>query len=282
MAKNVTAMTKKSKRLDDDLTDHKTNTKSSPIEVVRVRVGDVTVPPDWRSINKIKLKDIADSMKSMGIKNPIHVWISNGDITLVAGRHRLEAASQLGWKRIDAIAMPDDKLDRRLWHYSENLDRAELTALERAEAVAQLAELAAKKAAGDANSGGHQPNDKGVSKAAKALGKSRDDVRRSKTIAAIPAEVKDAAVKAGLADNGAALLKVGKEATPEDQLRKVHELAKPKQSSTPELSKKDRKQLKRLKFRFKEAGELRQAWLYAGKIARDQFISHIRKLTPTG
>jgi ParB family transcriptional regulator, chromosome partitioning protein len=240
MAKHVTAVTKKSKLLDDDLAGRKTNIKSSPIKIVKVPVVDVLVPSHWRRINKIKLKHITDSMNSIGIQNPIHVRINNAGIKLIAGRHRLEAAKQLGWKRIDAIAMPDDSLDRQLWHYSENLDRTDLTSLEYAEAVAHRAKLVTEKVARDTNSGGLQPNDKGNSKAAKALGTSRDDVRRSKAIDAISSKAKKAAVKVGLDDNGDALWKVAQEEKPADQIRKVHELAKPKQASKPELSNKER------------------------------------------
>lgn len=215
-----------------------------------------------------------------GIRNPIQVWIHDGVIELVAGRHRLEAAKRLGWTRIDAIPMRDGKLDRHLWHYAENLDRVELTALEYAEAMAKRAKVV-KKAARDANSGGRQPNEKGISKAAKALGTSRDDVRRSTRIAAISSDAKKAALEAGLANNEAALLKVAKEATTKAQVCKVHELVNPKRASKPNLSVRERKQFKRLKRTFAEAVKLRRAWTRASKIVRDRFIVRIRKLAPS-
>jgi hypothetical protein len=129
---------------------------------------------------------------------------------------------------------------------------------------------------------GRQPHDKGVSKAAKAIGTTRDDVRRSKAISDLSSAAKEAARDAGLVDNEAALLKVAKEPTPKAQLRKARELAKPKPASKPGFSNKERKQLKRLKRRFKAAVELHQAWMKADKIARNRFIAHIRKLAPTG
>jgi len=67
------------------------------------------------------------------------------------GRHRLEAARKVEWKRIAAIVMHDDKLDRQIRNNAENLDRSDLTVLERAEAVAQRAKDKAKKAAQDAH-----------------------------------------------------------------------------------------------------------------------------------
>ena len=178
--------------------------------------------------------------------------------------------------------MRGDKLDQRIWHDAENLERADLTALERAESEARMAKNLAKKAARHAHPGGHQPHEKGDSKAAKVIGVSRDNVRRSRMIAAISSAAKEEAKGAGLADNGAALLKIAKEQTPEAQIRKVRELATPKgASSKPELSKKERKQLKQLKRTFREATDHCRAWKRACKIVRDRFIAHIRKLAPS-
>ena len=261
--------------------DCKTSTKSSSIEVVKVRVADIVIPDGWRSINEKAVDSLADSMSTIGLKTPITVRINSTGIRLDAGRHRLEAAKKLGWTHIAAIVTHDDKLDRQLWHYAENLDRVDLTALERAEAVASRAKLATKRAAQDAHPGGRQPHDKGVTKAAKAIGTTRDNVRRSKAIANLPSAVKEAARDAGLVDNETALLKVAKEQTQEDQVRKVRELEKRTRAPKPDLSAKERRQLKLLKRAFTKASEFRRAWQRASKIVRDRFIVRIRKLAPS-
>jgi ParB/RepB/Spo0J family partition protein len=291
IAKHATAVTKKSKPVDHtidrrhrdnaDAADRMTGAKPSSIKVVRVRIADIAIPEKSRSIRHDTVDALAASMEQIRLRTPISVRNGKNGIQLVAGRHRLEAAKKLGWKRIDAIVMRDDKLDRRIWHNAENLDRADLTALERAEAVAQRAKDVAKKAAQDAHPGGRQPHDKGVSKAAKAIGVSRDNVRRSKTIAAISSAAKEAAKDAGLTDNEAVLLKIAKEPTPDAQVLKVHDLAKPKRTLKPDFSDKARKQLNRLKRTFAEATEHRRAWKRACQIARDRFIAHICKLAPT-
>ena len=292
IAKHMTAATKKSKPLDHKMNqkrrdkagaaaDHKTSAKPSSIEVVSVRVADVEVPDNCRSIRQDTVDDLAASMEQIGLRTPISVRNSKNEIKLVAGRHRLEAAKKLGWKRIDAIVMHDDKLDRRIWHHAENLDRADLTALERAEAVTQRAKDVAKKAAQDTHPGGRQPHDKGVSKAAKAIGVSRDNIRRSRAIAGISSAAKKAASDAGLNDNEAALLKIAKEPTPDAQVLKVHDLVKPKRTLKPSFSDEGRKQLNRLKRTFAEATEHRRAWKRACKIARDRFFAHICKLAPS-
>jgi ParB family chromosome partitioning protein len=290
IAKHATAATKKSKPVDhtsdrkrpDDThaVDLITGAKPSSIKIVRVRIGDIAMPNKWRSIQPDKVDALAASMKLIGLRTPISVRYIKGGVQLVAGRHRLEAAIKLGWKRIDAIVMRDDKFDRRIWHNTENIERAELTVLERAEAVAQRAKDVAEKAAQSAQRGGRQPHDKGVSKAAKVLGVSRDSVRRSKKIAAISPEAKAAAVKAGL-DNEKALLKVANEKTQKDQIRKVRDLTKPKGKLKSDFSEKERKQFNRLKRTFAEATDHRCAWDGACKIVRDRFIARIRKRAPS-
>jgi ParB family transcriptional regulator, chromosome partitioning protein len=291
IAKHTTATTKKSKSADHTVNrrhrdnagaaDRVTGAKPSSITVERVRIADIAIPEKSRSIRQDTVDALASSMEQIGLRTPISVRNSKKGIQLVAGRHRLEAAKKLGWKRINAIVMHDDKLDRRIWHNAENLDRADLTALERAEAVAERAKDVAKKAAQDAHPGGRQPHDKGVSKAAKAIRVSRDNIRRSKAIAGISSAAKKAASDAGLTDNEAALLKIAKEPTPDAQVLKVRDITKPKRTLKPHFTDKERKQFKRLKRTFAEATQHRQAWRRAGKIARDRFIAHICKLAPT-
>lgn len=87
-----------------------------------------------RKLDKKKVKLIAESMKAIGLQHPIHVWApSENTIQLVAGRHRLAAALELGWEKIDCFLVNMDELDRDLWQIDENLMRADLTAGERAE-----------------------------------------------------------------------------------------------------------------------------------------------------
>ena len=124
-------------------------------------------------------------MKTIGLKTPITIRIGKEGPVLVTGRHRLEAAKSLGWSHIPCIVMDSDKIERQQWAIAENLHRAGLTRLQRAEQVEQWAKLVKQRAedAEVAQPGGRQPNDKGISKIAKQLGTTRDDVRRSKEIA---------------------------------------------------------------------------------------------------
>ena len=100
---------------------------------IRVRVEDVTIPRKHRPLNKDKLPIIATSMKTIGLKTPITVRIGKEGPVLVTGRHRLEAAKSLGWSHIPCIVMDSDKIERQQWAIAENLHRAGLTRLQRAE-----------------------------------------------------------------------------------------------------------------------------------------------------
>jgi len=59
------------------------------------------------------------------------------DFVLVLGYHRLEACRALGWEMVPALVMSFEELDRRLAEIDENLVRAELTELEKVEALAE-------------------------------------------------------------------------------------------------------------------------------------------------
>jgi ParB/RepB/Spo0J family partition protein len=275
MPKIMATATKKSKPLD-----LMTRGKTPDTEVVKVRVSEVAVKGRWRSLKDKQLGILCDSMSKIGLQTPISVRATKeGGFRLVAGRHRLKAAKRLGWKRIDAILMRGRKIDRQLWRDAENLHRTDLTALERAEAVTRWAKLVAEKAAQSEHPGGKQPHDKGVSKAAKVIGITRDNVRRSQTIASISSAARKAAADGGLADNEAALLKIANEST-EDQVGKVHELAKGKRAVKPELSAKEKKQSKQLRRAFRRANKFRMAWEAAAPIVRQKFIKS--DLKPTG
>ena len=59
----------------------------------------------------------------------------------MAGVHRLAAAKQLSWQEIACLAVTLGELDRQLWEIDENLVRAELTELERADHLKRRKEL---------------------------------------------------------------------------------------------------------------------------------------------
>jgi ParB-like chromosome segregation protein Spo0J len=242
--------------------------------LVKVRLDEIKVPTGHRPIVEKKLRIIADSMAKIGLKTPITVRATKAGFELATGRRRFEAAKSLGWREIDAFVMGGGKTESRLWTIAENLHRAGLTALQRAEFVAEWEKLVKERA--EAN-GGRQPGDKGLSKMAKQLGTTREQIRRSRAVAAISAKAKKTAKAEGIEDNESALLKVAKEPTREAQVRKVHQLAKRKRAGKRELSSDELKQFKRLKRTFDEALEFKAAVIAASQLVRDEFFKKVLK-----
>ena len=109
----------------------------------RVPLDRVFIGEDrLRKIDTAKVAAIAHTFALSGQLQPIRVArTTDGDLLLDIGLHRLEAARSLGWTMIWAgvVSVLDlSAQERRLQEIFENLIRAELTALDRAVALAEL------------------------------------------------------------------------------------------------------------------------------------------------
>ena len=212
---------------------------SASRNLTRVPISEIVVGTRLRELGNGKVREIAESMARSGQRHAITVRRVGDQIMLVTGRHRLEGAKVLGWPDIEAEFIAGDDIDAQLWEIAENLFRAELTVLERAEHVAKYVELIALKV-GQADhpvAGGKQPSDKGISRAARELplaAKSeearRKEIGRALKVNAIYPEAKAAAKAAGLDTNRSALLKVANEPTAELQVKKTNEIVAGKAS----------------------------------------------------
>jgi ParB-like chromosome segregation protein Spo0J len=202
----------------------------------KLGVDIIDVSDRLRHLDENKVGEIAESMMAIGQINPIIVRDLDCDgarLILVAGHHRLAAAKRIGMKEVDVIVVEGEDVECRLWEIAENLHRADLTALERSEHIEEWRKLTAEKASQVATpSGGAQPAEAGVRKTAQELGIKKEEVSRSHKIASIMPEAKEAAKKAGLADNQSALLKVAAKA-PEEQVAEVETIAARKAEARP-------------------------------------------------
>lgn len=103
-------------------------------QVWNLRVSDVVVPDDRRV--RGELSDLVRSIEQLGLLHPIVVTpAARSKYTLVAGLHRLEAYRQLGWTTIPATVLRTSGLQAQLATIDENVVRADLSALQRAEAL---------------------------------------------------------------------------------------------------------------------------------------------------
>jgi len=109
-----------------------------------MKIEDITVGPRKRELGDVSA--LAESIDALGLLNPVTVVIQQEhdgrDIiypkpVLVAGARRLEACKQLGWTEIDTTVVELYDIDLQLAEIDENLIREPLTALQRAEQLAQ-------------------------------------------------------------------------------------------------------------------------------------------------
>jgi N6-adenosine-specific RNA methylase IME4 len=82
-------------------------------------------------------EELAGSIAASGLLHPITLRADGDRLILVAGRRRLEAARLLRWDTVPANVLSVGETDALLIGIDENLQRAELTALERAEHLAE-------------------------------------------------------------------------------------------------------------------------------------------------
>src|SRR6266446_1877298 len=230
-------------------------TSSNSAERTQIALDEIYVPRDRRALQHDKVADLAQSMKVLGLLSPVGVrWVRDevilpnaltvkGAYHLVYGLYRLTAARQLGWKEIPcqilfsstaavenpySLRMQGSDRHALMVEIAENLHRAELTALERSEHIAAWIKLIeedpqgsgeAEEASGELDKRVSGRPKGGRSAAARKIGISEADARRSERIAALPDDAKAAAKGLGLDNNQVALLKATRAGDPVSALR---------------------------------------------------------------
>jgi ParB family chromosome partitioning protein len=114
-----------------------TLTAGSPVFFANVATIDAT--GRLRPVDEAHAQLIAASMNESGLIQPVVVRTdSTGNgLKLVVGGHRLRGGAILGWEEIPAILIEATDDEARQIEIDENLARKELTALERAEFLAE-------------------------------------------------------------------------------------------------------------------------------------------------
>lgn len=190
-------------------------------------IEDIVVADGRREVDPAVVKRLADSIDSIGLRHPITVRKKGEKYILVAGRHRMEAFKKLEREHIPSCIVSMTNAEARMWEIAENLHRAELTKLQRADNIAEWVQLCEEQRAKDISAQVAPKSgrpESGMNAASRELGIERTDVQRSVQIAGMSDEAKDAAHEAGIDDNQSKLLAVAKE-EPSKQVAKVIELA---------------------------------------------------------
>jgi hypothetical protein len=114
------------------------STRSAILSDFSLDIESVNVLPNRRPIQRDSLEPLMKSMTEIGLQHPITVRLGNdlvneyGEVysgfVLVAGRHRLEAARQLGWSKIACHNVGEwTATQARKWEISENLHRTNMS-----------------------------------------------------------------------------------------------------------------------------------------------------------
>ncbi len=104
--------------------------------IERIQISAIQIPKNHR--NPKRVETLAESIKHVGQINPIVV---RDDMQLIAGGRRLAACRLLEQSDILASVLTVDDIDAELLEIDENLERHELTVLQRADQLKRRKEL---------------------------------------------------------------------------------------------------------------------------------------------
>ncbi|MCR6098489.1 nucleoid occlusion protein [Salipaludibacillus agaradhaerens] len=154
------------------------NVMSETEEVKQLPVADI-VPNRYQPrtvFHDDKIDELAQTIKTHGIIQPIVVRERNGRFEIIAGERRWRAVTKLGWEHIPAVIKDLDDTKTASVALIENLQREGLTSIEEAMAYAKLLEL-------------HGLTQESL---AQRLGKGQSTVANKLRLLNLPASVQDA------------------------------------------------------------------------------------------
>ncbi|WP_078578656.1 nucleoid occlusion protein [Salipaludibacillus agaradhaerens] len=154
------------------------NVISETEEVKQLPVADI-VPNRYQPrtvFHDDKIDELAQTIKTHGIIQPIVVRERNGRFEIIAGERRWRAVTKLGWEHIPAVIKDLDDTKTASVALIENLQREGLTSIEEAMAYAKLLEL-------------HGLTQESL---AQRLGKGQSTVANKLRLLNLPASVQDA------------------------------------------------------------------------------------------
>jgi len=163
--------------------------------ILYLRIEDIAPNPAQprRHFDEEGLRELAASIRSYGILNPLTVRLRGGRYELVAGERRLRAAKLAGLRELPCIALDVNMEDAGLIALVENLQRRDLDFVEEAMGLRQLIDRF-----------GMSQED-----AARRIGKSQSAVANKLRLLKLPGDVLDALRENGLSErHGRALLRL--------------------------------------------------------------------------
>lgn len=118
------------------------STNESPEEARQVNCAEISPNPfqPRQNFNDENLRELAQSIKTYGLLQPILVRRGDDGYQLVAGERRLRACKLLGWEQISAVIREVNDSAMAAMALIENLQRENLDYFEEAEGYSRLLE----------------------------------------------------------------------------------------------------------------------------------------------
>ncbi|MBU9722306.1 MULTISPECIES: nucleoid occlusion protein [Bacillaceae] len=164
-------------------------------EVIKIPVNEI-VPNRYQPrtiFQDDKIEELAQTIKTHGIIQPIVVRNRDGNYEIIAGERRWRAVQTLGWETIPAVIREFNDSQTASIALIENLQREGLTAIEEATAYAKLLEI-------------HNLTQESL---AQRLGKGQSTIANKLRLLHLPESVKEALLKREITERHArALIKL--------------------------------------------------------------------------
>jgi len=176
---------------DEEQRDEEGKTKN----VLELEIEKIKANPHQprKSLDKIRLQELADSIKEHGILQPLVISPAGDHYQIIAGERRLEAAKIVGLSQVPVIIRDSSEQEKLELALVENLQRDDLNPVEKAYAF--------KKLIDEFNF--IQQN------VAKRIGKSRESVANTLRLLDLPAEIQRAILENKITEgHGRAILTI--------------------------------------------------------------------------
>ena len=118
-----------------------TSSASENAKIINIQVADVIVTTRLRTTDEDKIRDLSESIASIGLLHPIAVAERDEKYVLLSGHHRLEAHKVLRRGHIPATIHEVDPLVEELIQVEENLMVSTLSAIDQATFIVRWEEL---------------------------------------------------------------------------------------------------------------------------------------------
>jgi len=105
---------------------------------MKISISEIKIKKGRRPVDEGKVRELADSIREIGLLNPITVTKEN---QLIAGAHRIAAYKLLGKTEIEATVKDISGLKAKLAEIDENLIRKELHYLDHSKLLAERKEI---------------------------------------------------------------------------------------------------------------------------------------------